>query len=174
MGAYAGITFWQISDLESILLDTDFFKEVAYSVDEEFPNKYVNIAVLGFDRNAEREQYAYLFLPDFLAVLTINFETNDIALVRVLRDSYVPIIVPGLTGVKDKINHSYYYGYTYGTGPDRDANGLQCVLDTLSNVLGGIPIHYYVSVNMDGLAYLVDAVGGVEHRVKENLYDKAG
>ena len=27
---------------------------------------------------------------------------------------------------------------------------------------------------MDGLAYIVDAIGGVEYKVKENLYDKTG
>ncbi len=171
-GVYAAISLLQIANLERILLDQDDFSSgVEYSVDEEFPENIVNIAILGFDRNAEREEYSFLFLPDFLAVITINFETDEVAFVRVLRDSYVPISV---TGVKDKINHSYYHGYMHGSGPDRDANGLKCTLDTLSTVLGGIPIQYYVSVDMDGLAYMVDALGGVEHRVKENLYDKYG
>lgn len=170
-GVYAGITFWQITELERVFLDNNFATDVIYNVDEEFSQKFVNIAVLGFDRNAEREKYAQLFLPDFIAVVSINFETGDVKFVRVLRDTYVPMSV---TGAKDKINHSYYYGYTFGTGPDRHQNGLQCTLDTVSAVMGGVPIHYYVSVNMDGLAYIVDAIGGVEYKVKENLYDKTG
>ena len=36
VGAYAGITFWQISDLESILLDTDFPKEVRTALMKNF------------------------------------------------------------------------------------------------------------------------------------------
>ncbi|MEW5785470.1 MAG: PASTA domain-containing protein [Bacillota bacterium] len=167
----AAIIYFLITDPQSVLLDHNFSSDRQYLVDEEFSESIVNIAVLGFDRNAEREQYAYLFLPDFIAVLSINFETGDVAFVRVLRDSYVPIAV---TGIKDKINHSYYHGYMHGGGTDRDTDGLQCTLDTVSAALGGVPIHYYVSVNMDGLAYLVDAIGGVEYRVKENLYDKFG
>ena len=170
-GGYAVLSYLQITDPERILLTDDFLSEVEYKVDEEFSQNIVNVAVLGFDRNAEREKYYNLFLPDFIAVLAINFDTNEVDFVRVLRDSYVPISV---TGVKDKINHSYYHGYTYGTGPDRDENGLNCTLDTVSSVMGGIPIHYYISVNMDALAYLVDAVGGLHYKVKEDLYDKSG
>lgn len=169
--SYAAATYFQITDPGRVLLNNDFSTDIVYSVDEEFSENIVNIAVLGFDRNTEREQYAYLFLPDFIAVLSINFETGQTAFVRVLRDSYVPI---KLTGVKDKINHSYYHGYMHGGGEDRDADGLQCTLDTVSATLGGVPIHYYVSVDMDGLVYLIDAMGGVEYRVKENLYDKYG
>ncbi len=168
--AFAAIFIMQVTDPESVILG-GIRGGKEYRVDEEFSEKTVNIAVLGFDRNAEREEYAYLFLPDFIAVLSINFETDQVSFVRVLRDSYVPIAV---TGIKDKINHSYYHGYQHSSGPDKDADGLQCTLDTISNVLGGIPIHYYVSVDMDGLAYMVDALGGVEYRVKEDLYDKFG
>lgn len=169
--SYAAVSYFQITDPERILLNNDFLGEMEYRVDEEFSENIVNIAILGFDRNAEREEYSLLFLPDFIAVLSIDFETNDMAFVRVLRDSYVPIAV---TGIKDKINHSYYHGYMHGTGKDRDANGLKSTLDTVSTVLGGVPIHYYVSVNMDGLAYIVDAIGGIDYKVKENLYDKYG
>lgn len=44
-------------------------------------------------------------------------------------------------------------------------------LQTVSNVLGGIPIHYYVSVDMYSIIELVDAMGGVYYEVEETIYD---
>ncbi|MBS3943332.1 MAG: PASTA domain-containing protein [Dethiobacter sp.] len=169
--AYVAITFIQITDPARVLLGDGFSSERTYSVGEEFAENIVNIAILGFDRDAEREKYAFLFLPDFIGVLTINFGTGDINLVRILRDSYVPM---SATGVKDKINHSFYHGYMYGGGTDRNEAGLRGTLDTISLTLGGVPIQYYVSLDMDGLVYVVNAIGGIEYRVGENLYDRFG
>lgn len=169
--AYAAITFFQITDPARVLLGDGFSSERIYTVDEEFAENIVNIAILGFDKDAEREKYAFLFLPDFIGVLTINFGTGEINLVRILRDSYVPM---SATGVKDKINHSFYHGYMYGGGSDRNEAGLRGTLDTISSTLGGVPIQYYVSLDMDGLVYVVNAIGGVEYRVEENLYDRFG
>lgn len=173
---YAGISFYQLQDPQRVLLDNAIFGEMEFNVDEEFSESIINIAVLGFDQDEERKQAAPWYqgrgLPDVIFVISINFETNDVAFVRILRDSYVPIFN---TGVKDKINHSYNIGFdAAGYDEDRDRNGLRCTLETVRNVLGGIPIHHYISVNMDGLAYLVDAIGGFEYRVKENIYDKSG
>ena len=84
-----------------------------------------------------------------------------------IRDSYY-------TGIKDKINHSYFHGYHYGKGKDRDAEGLRFTLETASSTLGGIPIHYYAAVDMDGVVYIVNAMGGVWYDVEEDLCDRHG
>jgi polyisoprenyl-teichoic acid--peptidoglycan teichoic acid transferase len=143
----------------------DFYAE------DFFSDQIVNIALLGFDRGWNREALGqYLFRPDMLAVMSINFSTDQISVVRIPRDSYVPI--HGMSGFHDKINHSFFYGYYYGGGEDRDADGIQYTLKTVSNVLGDIPIHYYVSVDMYSIIELVDAVGGIYFEVEETIYDK--
>jgi len=143
----------------------DFYAE------DFFSDQIVNIALLGFDRGWNREALGqYLFRPDMIAVLSINFSTDQISVVRIPRDSYVPI--HGMNGFHDKINHSFFYGYYYGGGEDRDADGIQYTLKTISNVLGEIPIHYYVSVDMYSIIELVDAVGGIYFEVEETIYDK--
>ena len=60
------------------------------------------------------------FLPDFIAVVSINFETGDVSL-RVLRDTYVPMSV---TGAKDKSTIHIIMAIPsapVGSPPERDA-----------------------------------------------------
>jgi len=75
-------------------------------------------------------------------------------------------------GFHDKINHSYYYGHLYGPGEDSHVEGVRFALQTVSNALGGIPIHYYISVDMYSIVELVDALGGIYYEVEETIYDE--
>jgi LCP family protein required for cell wall assembly len=169
-GVYALAFFGQVKETQRVLLDEVTF-ETSYTIDEVFPEHIVNIGLLGFDRGWNRESMGeYLFRPDMLAVLSINFDSGQISVVRIPRDSYVPI--HGMNRLHDKINHSFYYGYTYGSGDDHEAEGIRYTLQTVSNVLGGIPIHYHLSVDMYSIIELVDAMGGVYYEVEEEIIDK--
>ncbi|WP_407272826.1 LCP family protein [Radiobacillus sp. PE A8.2] len=63
-------------------------------------------------------------------------------------------------GTQDKINHAYAFG-----GPDMS-------IETVENLLD-IQLDYYVRVNMEGLANVVDAIGGitVNNDIKFNNFD---
>ncbi len=167
-GSYVFAFFNQVREPQRILLDEVVFEE-KFDVSEEFSEHIVNIGLLGFDRGWNRENLSDdLFRPDMQAVISINFDTNQIAVVRIPRDSYVPI--HGTGGFHDKINHSYYYGYIRKS-EDNHAEGIKNTLKTISNVLGDIPIHYYVSVDMYSIVELVDAFGGIYYEVEETIYD---
>ncbi|OPL12332.1 MAG: hypothetical protein AVO34_07430 [Firmicutes bacterium ML8_F2] len=160
----------EVKEPQRVLLDDAEFAE-EYDVNELFPNHIVNIALIGFDRGWNRENMGeYLFRPDMLAVFSINFDEDSISVVRIPRDSYVPIYNRG--GAYEKINHSFYFGYRSGESEDPDADGIRYTLQTVSNVLGDIPIHYYASVDMYSIVALVDAVGGIYYEVEEPIYDK--
>ncbi|MFO8192996.1 MAG: LCP family protein [Bacillota bacterium] len=160
----------EVKEPQRVLLDDVEFAE-EYDVNELFPDHIVNIALIGFDRGWNRENMGeYLFRPDMLAVFSINFAEDSISVVRVPRDSYVPIYNRG--GAYEKINHSFYFGYRSGESEDPDYDGIRYTLQTVSNVLGGIPIHYYASVDMYSIIALVDAVGGIYYEVEEPIYDK--
>ncbi len=161
----------QLRDPHKVLLEGDLEFGLDADVSIEFPKNVVNIALLGFDRDSFREKYAYLFLPDVIAVMSIDFEKDLVSFIRIPRDTYVTVYY---TGIKDKINHSYYHGYHYGRGEDPDAEGLRFTLETVKSVIGGAPIHYYVSVCMDAVVQLVDSMGGVHYDVEERLYDRLG
>ncbi|MEB6212086.1 LCP family protein [Enterococcus casseliflavus] len=83
---------------------------------------------------------------DTMMVATINPKGNQTTMVSIPRDTYVDIVGHGTT---DKINHAYAFG-----GTAMSMNTVEKFLD--------IPIDHYVSLNMEGLKELVDAVGGIE------------
>lgn len=82
---------------------------------------------------------------DTMMVMTVNPNTDQTTLVSIPRDTYAEIVG---RGTQDKMNHAYAFG-----GPSMAINTVQKFLD--------IPIDYYVSVNMQGIQQIVDAVGGI-------------
>lgn len=82
---------------------------------------------------------------DTMMVATINAEKNQTTVVSIPRDTYTEIVG---YGTEDKINHAYAFG------------GAAMSMDTVEKMLE-IPIDHYVSINMEGLKELVDAVGGI-------------
>lgn len=167
------VNLYQIAHPEVVLKNPEYEFAPDENVEKQFSKNIVNIALLGFDRDQFREEYAYLFLPDVILVAAVDFKNDTVKLVRVPRDSYVPIYG---RDVKDKINHSYYHGYFYGKDKDNDKDdaGLNTTLQTVSHVLGDIPIHYYITVSMDAVVQLVDAMGGVHYEVERRIFDKQG
>ncbi|MCC5894479.1 MAG: LCP family protein [Alkalibacterium sp.] len=82
---------------------------------------------------------------DTMMVLTVNPNTEQTSIVSIPRDTYTEIIG---RGEMDKINHAYAFG-----GTSMAVNSVQNLFD--------IPIDYYVSVNMESMQQIVDAVGGI-------------
>lgn len=83
---------------------------------------------------------------DSMMVATVNPNTRKTTLLSIPRDTYAEI--SGM-GFSDKINHAYAFG------------GTSMAINSVQNLLG-IPIDYYVTVNMAGIKEIVDAVGGVD------------
>ncbi len=170
VGAYAYNLYEEVREPQRVLLD-QASDEHNYDVDQAFSDRIVNIALLGFDRGWSREKMGEdMFRPDALGVFSIDFATGEVSVVRITRDAYVPIY--GISGLYDKINHAYFFGYTYGDSEDSHRDGIKYTLNTISHTLGDIPIHYYVSVDMYSVIELVDAVGGIYYEVEETIYDK--
>lgn len=82
---------------------------------------------------------------DTLMVMTVNPESKQTTLLSMPRDTYTEIIDKG---INDKINHAYAFG------------GAAMSMNTVQNLLD-IPIDYYVSVNMEGIQQIVNAVDGI-------------
>lgn len=130
---------------------------------EKFETGRVNIVLLGFDRDEIRGKKSQAFRPDTIMIASLNFKSNEVSLVSIPRDSYVKIAG---TDINDKINHSYMYGYNLPGVTDAHQSGIDTTIRTVEDFLGGIPIHYYVTVDMDGVCEVVDRVGGVYFDVK--------
>src|SRR5699024_63461 len=80
-----------------------------------------------------------------MIVMTLDPNNNQMQLVSIPRDSRTLIVGKGF---QDKINHAYAFG------------GSEMSVATVENFLD-IDLDYYVRMNMEGLAQLVDAVGGI-------------
>ena len=111
----------------------------------------VSFALLGIDSYGE-ELEERGGRSDTIIVLTINPQTKQTTLVSIPRDSYTEMVnyqTDNNNEYNDKITHAYAFG-----GTEMALNSIQEFLD--------VPIDYYVEINMDGLEYLVDAIGGIE------------
>ncbi len=137
-----------------------------------FESDRINIVLLGFDRSAARDKGQSLFRPDTIMIASMNVKEARVSLVSIPRDSYVRIHG---TDIHDKINHSYMYGYyRAGEGEDPHEIALQTVLKTVQDFLGGIPLHAYLAVDMDGAANVIDSIGGVYYDVEFDVRSDFG
>lgn len=135
--------------------------------EEYISGETFNIALLGFDRTKARDSEYSLYRPDTIMIAAVNFKSGKLSLLSIPRDSYVKI---SGTNLYDKINHAYMHGY-YQTSEDgnRHLGGVATTIKTIENFLGGLAIHGYVLIDMDGAATVVDRIGGVEIEVEEEI-----
>jgi len=98
------------------------------------------------------------------------------SLVSIPRDTLATIPNAG----DDKINAAFSYGYTnveqlYGTQTDPTAAGAALAADTVEQFLGlreqGTRIDYVATINFDGFAQLIDALGGIDVDVPRPIVD---
>lgn len=87
---------------------------------------------------------------DVIMVVSLNFDTAEVKIVSILRDSYVEIE----GHKKQKITNAYNFG------------GPSLTIDTINQNFD-LDIQDYVTVNFDSLADIIDTLGGVEIDVTE-------
>lgn len=145
---YIGAT---LSKVETVDIEEGTIVEnVREQLDEQVVEKlkgYWNIALYGVD---SREGSTESALSDTIMVASINKDTKEIKLVSVYRDTYLD----NTNGEFRKATECYLMG-----GPERSINMLNKNLD--------LDISDFVTVNMNVLAEVVNAIGGVEIDVRE-------
>jgi LCP family protein required for cell wall assembly len=112
------------------------------------PNK-LNILIMGVDDRPKEDDPGR---SDTLLVMTIDTESREASIISIPRDTRVR--VKGLGW--DKVNHAYLVGKETLTR------------QTTENFLG-IPMDYYVKVNLDSFGRIVDAIGGVSIDVEKRM-----
>lgn len=104
--------------------------------------KPFSILLMGIDKEGEGLDRGR---SDTMMVMAVNPENKKTTLVSIPRDTRTEIVGKD---IDDKINHAHAFG-----GAGMSMNTVQNLLD--------IPIDYFVSVNMEGIQQIVDAVGGI-------------
>lgn len=100
----------------------------------------ISILILGVDARPNDHGRS-----DTMIVLTLNPELHSMNMLSIQRDIRTSIIGKGIV---DKINHAYAYG------------GSSMAVETVEHFLD-IPIDYFVTVDMNVFAEIIDILGGI-------------
>jgi LCP family protein required for cell wall assembly len=166
--------YYDINRPENVFKNSEELSEAdAYA---QFDGKKINILFYGLDKNEYRDTVAgyQQYRADTIMVATIDLETKSIEVLSVPRDTYVDIY--NVNGM-DKINASFAHGQQRSSDyrGDEIKAGTDYLKRTVSELLGGIPIHFYIGItDMDVVNDIVDEIGGVEIDVLHTLYADKG
>lgn len=133
----------------------DPYELLLSQADLDFMENRVNILVLGIDESLERANWRS-FRTDTMILVSIDFETNNVQMLSLPRDSFVTIYNKDK---RAKINSAF------SAGGGKDKNGFKNTMDTVSMTLGGIPVNHYVCFDMNVVKEVVNAIGGLDYDV---------
>lgn len=138
--AYAWSRISQAEDAIHQEVDTLQLRDKELTDDSSF-----SVLLLGIDNGAYGRD-TEVGRSDTMLLVTVNPKQKKTTMISIPRDSYTEIIG---YGTFDKLNHAYAFGKE------------KFAINSVQNMLN-IPIDYYVTVDMQGLMGLVNAVGGLE------------
>lgn len=127
-------------------------------LDEELLGRRVTVLIAGIDSNPDRASRDMPINTDAMIVVSVNARHDRIAMVSLPRDTVdVPLAGGGVW--PRKINSLYA------------AHGIEALRGALQKTYG-VPIDYYLALDMSDFGALVNAVGGVDIDVPYAIYDR--
>lgn len=114
----------------------------------ERPEDYAHIMVMGVDRRSDD-----IGRSDTLMVVTVNKTAGKAEILSLPRDTRVQIEGNDY----DKINHAYAFG------------GSKLTRKTVEDLLG-VPMDYYVLVDIKAFERIIDAMDGIDIDVEKRMY----
>ncbi|MBQ7857392.1 MAG: LCP family protein [Oscillospiraceae bacterium] len=138
---------------------------------EYFPRQDITVLMMaGIDEDGpvkESNSYNNPGEADMVSLIIFDHTDEEIDIISLNRDTMLTMPVLGLNGREA----GTYYGqlalaHTYGKGLEDSCINLR---KTVSTFLYGLKIDYYVSMNMDAIGILNDAVGGVTVNVTDDF-----
>lgn len=132
--------------------DTNLMNDMPFLVGQDSPffeafqdKQRVNVLLMGVNTG----------LTDTIMVVSFDMESQQVDIISVPRDTYYPRAGYN-TDAEKKINAAYR------------GDPLNTAM-AVSDVLMGMPIHYYAVVDYDGIKEIVDTVGGVPMDIPFNM-----
>lgn len=119
----------------------------------------VNILVMGIDR---RPGEAFISRTDSMMIISINPADNTASILSIPRDLYV--VIPGRG--RDRINTAFVYG---ANGNDPLGGAVLSMLTVEYNL--GVPLNHYVLVDFSAVTKGIDALGGIDVYVPQDIND---
>lgn len=132
-----------------------------------------NYLFMGIDTRDNVDSYesqADAGQADAIFLVSMDRATEQLKVLFIPRDSMTKIEVLNPSGksfgmTTDHINIQYAYG-------DGKQKSCELMKTAVSNMLNGLPIQGYCSMNMDGISTITDFVGGVEITVPDNSLEE--
>ena len=145
-------------------------KTITYNGVKYYPRQDINvILMMGINQKgpAHAEEPNYGTAADMVALVVIDEKAESWSRLNLNRDAMVDM--PMLDEEGKEIDVAYAqlgYAHTFGTGVEDSCENTR---KTVSNLLGGVNIDYYISMNVDAIAMLNDAVGGVTVNIVDDF-----
>ncbi|MDD3861547.1 MAG: LCP family protein [Candidatus Gracilibacteria bacterium] len=102
-------------------------------------------------------------LTDSIIVASLDPETKNLSMLSIPRDIYVKDSTIG----NSRINEVYLRAKNYFGSSTK---GVKYMKEKTEEIVG-IPIHYWVKIDFKGFKEMIDALGGIDIYVKEDLND---
>lgn len=136
-----------------------------------FPRQDITVIMLmGIDQLGKVESSNSYLNPgavDMISLLIFDEKNEECRILSLNRDTMLEMPILGIGGKKaGTVYQQLALSHTYGSGL---ADSCENTKETVSNFLYGLKIDYYISMNMDAIAILNDAVGGVTVNVKDDF-----
>ncbi|BCS81304.1 LCP family protein [Anaerocellum diazotrophicum] len=116
-----------------------------------FDNNSINILIVGLDKASNRTVYD-MHRTDTILFVNINFKDKKVRGISIPRDTLTQIYK---IEKWDKINSAF----GYGGGEKKE--GFIYTMETVSKLLGGMPVDYYIGFDLDAIRKVVNILGGV-------------
>ena len=128
--------------------------EVLFGGAEDIAREPMNVLVVGVDKRPpdSKEAQVEMTRTDTIMLVRLVPKTGEVKLLSVPRDLLLEIA----PGAEDRINAAYAYG------------GIEQTMGALENYTG-VPIDHYAIVDFAGFEAVVDAMGGVEVDVEDEM-----
>lgn len=138
---------------------------------EYFPRQDITVMmVLGIDQEGPVQSSNYYRnkgSADSVMLLIFDEASEECSVLYLNRDTMLTMDVLGVRGEYAGTTYGQLaLAHTYGTGLEDSCENMK---STLMNYLHGLTIDYYLSMNMDVIPILNDAVGGVKVNVKDDF-----
>ena len=104
---------------------------------------------------------------DMIAVIVVDEQSKSCKVLTINRDTMLEMPMLNDVGREDGTFFGQLaFSHTYGRGLE---DSCENTCKTVSNLLYGIPMDYYIAMNMDAVGILNDAVGGVTVEVRDDF-----
>lgn len=158
------------NDLKDVTTETNFRETLEYNGHTYAYNEDMfAVAFLGIDKRELGTENGVVGTggqSDANIVLAIDSKTGKTTAIAVPRDTIVEVDLYSDSGVFLRSEEMQLcLSYAYGDGKESSAAN---TVTSISRILGNIPVSKYFSLDLDGIAALNDAIGGV---TLQSLYD---